>query len=49
MTFVANVTEKNAVIQWPSCTTKIDAWGTTLSNEYRMPMPVAMYVYQSDL
>ena len=33
ITFVANVMEKNAVIQWLSWTTKMDACGTTLSNE----------------
>ncbi len=42
ITFVANVMEKNEVIQWPSCTTKISACGTTLSKEYRMPTPVAV-------
>lgn len=41
MAFVANVMEKKAVIQWFSWTTKIEASGTTLSKEYRMPTPVA--------
>ena len=41
MRLVAKVMEKNAVIQWLSWTTKMEASGTTFANEYKMPMPVA--------